>query len=518
MHKRPLAVIALFFMLGIVLGRLLPDSVTLFHVFVVTLIFILLCLLLALISRRGGFQTRPYSIDGGRGKIAHTFLFLSIISVGALLYLNSNIFPPNHISHFLGKEKLKSEIIGTIKSPAEARGVYYGKVNSRYVFEVEEISNLYRSAIGQTSPDRRSEEVRQKVNGLALIRIQTEKDYEYGDRLLVKGTIKIPNDKFQMTNKFQIPKKQNFNYREYLERQNIFAIINASEKNVTLLSRDYKSNPILKYAYLVREKIKNQFLEKMPFESGAFLRAILLGDRSELPKKLNESFRNSGTMHILAISGLNVALIAAVFLYFFKLLRIKRAVYYGLTMVLLVFLMILTGSGASVVRATIMCVVFLAGLLLGRPVDIYNSLGVAAFFILIINPKDIFDIGFQLSFIAVLSMVYLAPKLMRAVKKDWNFYIRKYLLEPFAVSISATLGTFPLILYYFKMGTPIAVISNILIVPLMFVLMIGGMCFIALGWLPFIGDMLAYFNNTLANIIFFLAEFFAKVKFGHFNI
>ncbi|MCX5692133.1 MAG: ComEC/Rec2 family competence protein, partial [Candidatus Omnitrophica bacterium] len=461
------------------------------------------------------------------------FLFLSIISLGSLLYLNSNIFPSNHISHFLGKDKVKAEIIGIIKSPAEARGVYYGKVSSRYVFEIEAIrAQGFRLEI---------EGEWQKIDGLALIRIQTEKDYQYGDRLIVKGTIKKPFESviatpskargkqshkkeiassltlFAPRNDIKNNDKSRFNYRTYLENQNIFAIINASEKNVTLLSHNYKSNPILRYAYLVRERIKNQFLEKMPLESGAFLRAILLGDRSELPKKLNESFRNSGTMHILAISGLNVALMAAAFLYFFKLLRIRRKIYYTLTMLLLVFLMILTGSSASVVRATIMCIVFLAGLLLGRPVDAYNSLGAAAFFILIINPKDIFDVGFQLSFIAVLSMVYLAPKLMHVVKKDWNFYVRKYLLEPFAVSVSATLGTFPFILYYFKMATPIAVVSNILIVPLMFILMIGGMCFIALSWVSFIGGMLSYFNDTLANIIFFLAEFFANVRFGHFN-
>ena len=414
--------------------------------------------------------------------------------------------------------------------------MYYGKIRSRYVFEVEAISNLSDSVSRRTAAHG--------VSGLALIKIQTEKDYQYGDRLMVKGTIMrpgLPNDASRLHSKnmaspndasrlrplrglrskninVRAQSRTNFNYKAYLENQNIFAIINASEKNVTLLSHNYKSNPITRFAYIVRERLKNQFLEKMPLESGAFLRAILLGDRSELPKKLNESFRNSGTMHILAISGLNVALMAAAFLYFFKLLRIGRKIYYTLTMLLLVFLMILTGSSASVVRATIMCVVFLAGLLLGRPVDAYNSLGAAAFFILIINPKDIFDVGFQLSFIAVLSMVYLTPKLMQFVKKDWNFYVRKYLLEPLAVSISATLGTFPFILYYFRMGTPIAVISNILIVPLMFVLMIGGMCFIALGWSPIIGDMLAYFNNTLANIIFFLAEFFAGIRFGHFNL
>jgi competence protein ComEC len=363
-------------------------------------------------------------------------------------------------------------------------------------------------------------------------------NHQYGDRLFIKGTIRKPieitnypstllrTDKSQFTNKFRLPndqnnkysKKTNFNYKKYLENQNIFAIINASEKNVTLLSHNYKSNLIIRYAYFVREKLKNMFLEKMPLESGAFLRAILLGDRSELPKKLNESFRNSGTMHILAISGLNVALIAAAFLYFFRLIRLKRKISYALTMLFLIFLMLLTGSSASVVRATVMCIVFLTGILLGKQVDGYNSLGTAAFFILVANPKDIFNIGFQLSFIAVLSMIYITPKLMQLVKKEWNFYIRKYLIEPFMVSISATLGTFPFILYYFRMVTPIAIFSNILIVPLMFILMIGGMCFIALGWIPFIGGFIAYFNNIIANIIFFSAEFFAGVKFGHFNI
>ncbi|MBU1912636.1 MAG: ComEC family competence protein [Candidatus Omnitrophica bacterium] len=458
-------------------------------------------------------------------KISRIFLFLSIISLGALLYLNSNIFPNAHIKYFLGENRISSEIIGIIKSPAETRRVYFGKVGSRYLFQIESIDGL-------------------KITGLVLINIKTEKDYQYGDRLLVKGTIKKPPaDVIARALRFAqrklrteaiseiasssakkhggllaMTKRKDFNYREYLERQNIFAIISASEKNITLLSHNYNSNPVIRYAYLIRDKIKNQFLEKMPLESGAFLRAILLGDRSELPKKLNESFRNSGTMHILAISGLHVALIAAAFLYFFKLIRLKRKISYALTMLFLVFLMLLTGSSASVVRATVMCIVFLTGILLGRQVDGYNSLGAAALFILIVNPKDIFNIGFQLSFIAVLSMIYLTPKFMLFVKKEWNFYLRKYLLEPFSVSVSATLGTFPFILYYFRMATPIAIISNIFIVPLMFVLMIGGMCFIVFGWIPFMGGFISYFNNALANIIFFLAEFFAGVKFGHFSI
>ena len=297
MDKRPLAVISVFFIIGIILGRFMPESVGLSDVFVVTLILIVISFILSMLDSRFRGNDKDEDISGDAGKIAHVFLFLSIISLGAFLYLNSNIFPPNHISHFLGRDKLKAEITGVIKSPAEARGIYYGKVRSRYAFETESIDNL-------------------KITGLALIRIQTEKDYQYGDRLIVKGTIAKPRGSKNIARSSSRPTssglapllqhslnepKTNFNYKQYLENQNIFAIINASEKNVTLLSRNYKSNPILGYAYLIREKLKNQFLEKMPLESGAFLRAILLGDRSELPKKLNESFRNSGTMHILPV-------------------------------------------------------------------------------------------------------------------------------------------------------------------------------------------------------------------------
>ena len=248
------------------------------------------------------------------------------------------------------------------------------------------------------------------------------------------------------------------------------------------------------------------------------MRAILLGDRSELPKHLQEAFKNSGTMHIIAISGLNVGLVVVFFVYFFRFIRLRREISYIITMLFLVFLMLLTGSSPSVTRAVIMCIVFLIGMLLGRPVDPYNTLAIAALFILLKNPKDFFDVGFQLSFLAVLSMIYFTPKLMRLVKDNVNFYIRKYLWSPFAVSLSASIGTFPFIMHYFRMFVPISIISNIFIVPLMFVLMVSGLCFSVLSWIPFIGKFLAIFNHILASTIFFLADFFAGIRFGHFYI
>ncbi|NQT76008.1 MAG: ComEC/Rec2 family competence protein [Candidatus Omnitrophica bacterium] len=256
----------------------------------------------------------------------------------------------------------------------------------------------------------------------------------------------------------------------------------------------------------------------MPLDSGAFLRAILLGDRSELPRAVQAAFKNSGTMHILAISGLHVGIIASVIIYLLKFLRLGRNPAYIFTILFLIIFSLLTLSRPSVVRATVMACVFLIGMLLGRRVDVYNSLGAASLFILLKNPKDLFSVGFQLSFLAVLSIICFAPRFMRLARQDTNFYIKRYLYTPLAVSISAWLGTFPLILYYFRIITPVAIVANIFIIPALFALLVGGMGFILLGWIGFAGTILAGLNNLCANTIFFLAEFFSSLKFGHFHL
>ncbi len=475
MNNRPLAIISIFFILGIILANYLFYAAGFLRIALATLILILL-----------SFAFSRYR------RISNIILLFSITSFACALYINSNTFSKDHISYFLKEESLTKDIVGIIKSPVLTRKPYYGKITSTYVFEIEAVKGDGDGWID--------------TQGLSQIRIQTEKEYGYGDRLLVRGTMKRPLS------------TENFKYREYLERQNIFALINTKENNVTILSNNYKSNPILKYTYLVRARLKNQIIEKMPLASGAFLSAILLGDRSELPKYIQTAFKNSGVYHLLAISGLHVGLIAFSILYLLKSLRIKREFSYVFIILFLVFFALLTLSRPSVVRAVTMACVFLAGMLLGRRADVYNSLGVAALFILVRNPKDVFNIGFQLSFLAVLSIVYLAPRFTRSINKGVNPYLRRFLYMPLAVSIAAWLGTFPLILYYFKVVTPISIVANLFIIPLVFVLLIGGLSFVFLGWVPIIGVYLAGFNNISCRLIFNLADFFASLKFGHFHI
>jgi len=471
-NKRPLAIIAIFFILGIILARSLPDSIRFPLIFISTLIFILT-----------SFIFSKYH------KISNILLLLSITSFASLLYINSHIYSNNHISHFLAEEKLKTSIAGVIKSPVLTRKPYYGKINSTYLFEIEGVK-VNEEWLG--------------LEGLAQIRLQTEKDYAYGDRLLVKGTVRRPrNDNY---------------YREYLERQNIFALINTKENYVTLLEQGYKSNPVLKYTYLIRERLKARIIEKMPLEKGAFLRAILMGDRSELPKHIQASFKNSGTMHILAISGLHIGLIALLVMYLLRFLRMPRGLYYIFTILFLIFFIPFTLSRPSVMRAVLMACVFLVGRLLGRGVDVYNSLGIAAVFILIKNPKDLFNVGFQLSFLAVFSILFFVPKFMKLLERHTDQYIKKYFYMSLTVSIAAWLGTALLILYYFRIITPIAIISNLFIIPVLFILLIGSFAFLLLGWLPFAGSFLIGFNSLFAGIIFELADFFGSLRFGHFYL
>ena len=515
MHKRPLAVISVFFIIGIVLGRFLPESVKFSHVFVITLISIGISFMLS--RKKASDEIASAASQPRNDSAKNIFLFLSIISFAALLYINSNTFPANHISRILGEEKLKTSIVGIIKSPALTRKPYYGKISSTYLFGLEAML-----VNGEWFT----------VNGLSQIRVQTEKDYGYGDRLLVRGAIRRPADDTSrlrpslrsglrsknIGNNNVRAKSRTFNYREYLERQNIFALINTKENNITVLSQNYRSNPALRHTYSLREKLKNLIIEKMPIESGAFLRAILLGDRSELPKHIQASFKKSGTMHILAVSGLHIAIIVLVILYLFRIIGVKREISYTFTIIFLIFFALFTLSRPSVVRASIMACAFLIGMLLGRKVDVYNSLGLAALFILIKNPKDLFNVGFQLSFLAVVSILFFVPRLMKLLEDYKNYYVKKFLYIPLAVSVSAWVATFPLILYYFKIITPVAIIANLFIIPMLFAMLIASMAFLALGWLPVLGPFLGQVNHLIAQAIFSLAGFFASLKFGHFLV
>lgn len=204
-------------------------------------------------------------------------------------------------------------------------------------------------------------------------------------------------------------------------------------------------------------------------EEGEFLKGLLVGERSGLSRSLRESFARSGTAHVLAVSGSNVAVIAGALFLLLEFLRTGRRMRILLTCLGIGFYMLLTGGQPPVVRAGVMATIVLcAGLVRERPHTL-NSLGVAAAGILLYDPRQLFDIGFQLSFTAVLAIVLLYPPLNalidRIAVRGLPARLLKAPLRLAALSLAATIGTLPLTAIAFGRVSMIGLLSNIVVVP-----------------------------------------------------
>ena len=193
-------------------------------------------------------------------------------------------------------------------------------------------------------------------------------------------------------------------------------------------------------------------------------------------------------------------------------MRLRKRVRFCLAVPLLVFYCLISGASTPVVRATVMAIVFMFGLFIKREPDIYNSLSIAALFILGFNPAQLFDVGFQLSFASVISIVYLYPKIKSLLHAD-SLKIKgiRLLIDGCLVSFSAWLGTMGFIAYYFKIFSPITVLANLFIVPLATLITLSGFSLIMMGLIlpclaPFFASTCELLVKLLLNINAFLIK------------
>ncbi len=200
-------------------------------------------------------------------------------------------------------------------------------------------------------------------------------------------------------------------------------------------------------------------------QTAALLKGLLLADRSDIGFETKNQFINSGVVHILAVSGLHTGFIALIF--FVLLGRLNLYLRSVLTIIGLILFMIITGIPASVFRAVVMGAVMITAFLLNRSTNIYNSLAIAALILLAADPSEIFNPGFQLSFISVLSIAYFFPHFEKLLKRTGieNKFL-KYILLFAALSLSAQIGTFPITLFYFGKFSLISILMNLAVIPL----------------------------------------------------
>ncbi len=267
----------------------------------------------------------------------------------------------------------------------------------------------------------------------------------------------------------------------------------------------------------------------------ALLYALLLGYRGVLSKKMQEIFKETGTMHIFAISGLNVAIIAMFIRWVIKWFRVS-SIHWVLYMAPLLILFTLgTGGEASAVRACIMAITYYLAPLLRRKGDMFSSLAFSAILILGVAPEQVFDMGFVYSFTAVIGIGVMTPLFERPVCKWWHAdpfriqpesrfvtccrWLIKQICSMMAVSNAAWLVSIPLTAYFFGRLVFIALLSNLVVVPLTFYIIFTGCLSLILGlWIEPLGILLNRLNLLFAKTLIGVMDAATRVPFGNIEI
>lgn len=282
-----------------------------------------------------------------------------------------------------------------------------------------------------------------------------------------------------------------FDYDKYLKSKSVtglFVTYDTDSINILSNQKDYFKSSL----HSVRKLIDETIHKLHNPQTAGLLRGLLLADRSEIDYETKNEFINSGVVHILAVSGLHVGYVLVIIIFMFGRFGIYlRSI---LTILGLVAFMFLTGVPPSVFRATLMSVVIIIAFLSNRSTNIINSISIAGFIILLLNPNEIYNPGFQLSFSAVLAIGILYPYIQKIIfKLNLKHKWLEYILLFFGVSLSAQIGTLPFTLAYFSKLSVVALFANLIVIPTVGVII--GIAFITV----FIGVI----SNSIA--IYFAA-------------
>ena len=282
-----------------------------------------------------------------------------------------------------------------------------------------------------------------------------------------------------------------FEYKFYLAKQGI-------HQQVFLEQEDFKSLGLDQFSLIgMAAKFRNQVQESLKkynfkVDELAVINALLLGQRQDISKDLIEDYSKAGAIHILAVSGLHVGIILLILSSLLKPLeRLKNGRVLKITLIVLLLWMFafVAGLSASVVRAVAMFTFLAIGLSFKRKNVILFSLITSMFFLLLFNPMFLFDVGFQLSYLAVFGIIWIQPKLYKIYKP--RFKLDDKIWQLFTVSMAAQLGVLPLSLYYFHQFPGLFLLSNLLIIPFLGAILIGGIVIIMLALVGLLPQTLA---------------------------
>ena len=458
-RRRPALVAALFVAGGILVAHSVELSVP----------FLLVCLAVLLIA-----DVLVLLLHRSEVLPAQCAFLLTLLMAGMLRYEAATaLFPQSHISnfpHFGRSVVLAGRVVeeptvftGRAKVAIEIRRIEYGAGPVRACGKV-----LLTFGEKVAAPD-------------------------YGDLITVEGYLRRPS-----------PARNPgaFDYRTYLLRRGIFGLMSIRrEGQIVALERGRGALLFERVVLPLRRSVRASVGRNLLGASRALLIGVLLGDRAGLPEEVRDAFETAGVIHVLAVSGLHVGLVAGLLLGILGFFSRSRGVTVGIAIFVLLLYALLTGLRPSVLRASAMFGLLLIARALERDTDVVNILGVAALLILCFSPQSLFDVGFQLSFAATLAIVTLHRPILRLFPhplRDQNTWWGKWIALPIGVSLAAQIGTAPIIALYFNKLALASVFANLAVVPMIGAVVSLGLLAATFGpWLPWIATLLNATNWLL---------------------
>jgi competence protein ComEC len=444
--KKVVNYLPLHFVVCVILGIVLQFYTQFWEFGFLKLLFIFVTLLLVLILINS--------------KIAITFLsfFLFFMMGIASVFINDTTHYKNYYARYV---KDTSNVILKVKKVLKS-SMYHHK----YEVEVVQIDSV-------------------KTRGNVLLNL--EKD-SLSTLLKVDELLYIkPN--FEAISKPLNPHQ--FDYKYYLAKQGVY-------QQVSVNKNQFKSLGIQQFSLGgISAEFRNrvqQSLQKHHFKDDelAVINALLLGQRQEISKELLTNYSKAGAIHILAVSGLHVGILLWILTWLLvPLERLKKGKMIKIVCIVLLLWMFafIAGLTASVVRAVTMFTFLAVGLSFHRKNVILFSLISSMFFLLIFKPMFLFDVGFQLSYLAVFGIVFVQPKLFKLYEP--KFWLDKKTWEITSVSVAAQVGVLPLSLYYFHQFPGLFMLSNLVIIPFLGAILVGGIIIIILALIGFLPQFLA---------------------------
>lgn len=330
--------------------------------------------------------------------------------------------------------------------------------------------------------------------------------YLYGETIRVFGTINAPNE------------TDGPGYKNYLAKDGIFTTmlypeINSAEPQLSWWQQ--RKLNLFSKIFAVKNAFEVSLNRSISEPSASFVGGILLGTRSQIPKNIKDAFARTSLTHVLAISGYNVTIIANIIVAsLLWVMRRKTAFWFAVGMIFVFTIM--TGAQASVVRAAIMGMLVLLARHQGRFYNVKNAIALAAGAMILANPLSLkYDVGFQLSFMATLGLVFLSPQ----IEKFFVNWPKSTLKETLVMTLSAQIFVLPLLIFYFGNFSVISLPANLVILPTIPVTMILGFAAGVAGLiLPVAGQVVGYFAWCLATIQLKLVVLFAAPSWASLSI